>query len=683
MKSIRARLIMFFTGLITLTVIGLAGISIYSSASSLRSEAEIGLSSAAEEMTRFLNANLQAELAYLEGASHNPIITEDVPESEKISFFTEQLEATNFNSISYIEAGESAPNFATSGAEINLAEYDYLSTALNGEQIVSDVIVNENSGNAIITYAVPVIENGSIAGVLYGEQDAVFLTNLINEFDFEGHESTRTFIANREGTFQAHHEPGIVEMQLNLLGMADVEADEDVSEEEEEGESIEGLSILFENHIQHGETGYGDHTFAGEKILVGYAPIEGTNWVLAIEVDEADLLAELVQLRTILLVVSVFLLIVAIVATYFVSNTISKPLMTATGEIERLANYDLSEASNSALEKYAGRQDEIGTIIQSLTNMRRNLVGLIQMTGQLSEQVSAASQQLTATSQHSSNASGEVSSAIEDIASGASAQASDTEKGSEQVQELGALMDNNKSLVTTVMDATGHVSELKNDGLESLRDLVEKTEVNTKSIKEIKEMIVTTDASAEKIASASQMIRGISEQTNLLALNAAIEAARAGEAGQGFAVVANEVRKLAEQSNDFTEEIVTIIQELTEKTKNSVKTMNLVDENTSSQLTSLETTNAQFTGIDGAVEKMKQAMTNMLESDHLMQDKKEEIIHLINNLSAISEQNAASTQEATASVQEQTASMAEIAHSSEELAKLAEKMQESISKFKL
>jgi methyl-accepting chemotaxis protein len=244
-------------------------------------------------------------------------------------------------------------------------------------------------------------------------------------------------------------------------------------------------------------------------------------------------------------------------------------------------------------------------------------------------------------------------------------------------------MDNNKSLVTTVMDATGHVSELKNDGLESLRDLVEKTEVNTKSIKEIKEMIVTTDASAEKIASASQMIRGISEQTNLLALNAAIEAARAGEAGQGFAVVANEVRKLAEQSNDFTEEIVTIIQELTEKTKNSVKTMNLVDENTSSQLTSLETTNAQFTGIDGAVEKMKQAMTNMLESDHLMQDKKEEIIHLINNLSAISEQNAASTQEATASVQEQTASMAEIAHSSEELAKLAEKMQESISKFKL
>ncbi|UTR13178.1 methyl-accepting chemotaxis protein [Salipaludibacillus sp. LMS25] len=677
MKTIKTRLIIFFTSLITLTVIGLAGISIFGSASSLRSEAEIGLSSAAEEMTRFLNANLQVELAYLEGTSHNAIITEDVPESEKVAFFTEQLETMNFNSISYIEVGESAPSFATSDAEVNLADYEYLDLALEGEHVVSDVMVNEHSGNAIITFAVPVLENGSISGVLYGEQDAFFLTNLIKDFEFEGHDSTRTFIANREGTFQAHHEPGIVEMQLNLLAMADGEVDKEVSVD-----SLEELSLLFENHIQHGESGYGEHTFAGDKILVGYAPVEGTNWMLAIEVDEADILAELVQLTTILLAVSAFFLIVAIAGTYVVSNTIGKPLMIATGEIERLANYDLSEASNSALEKYAGRRDEIGTIIQSLTNMRRNLVGLIQMTGQLSEQVSAASQQLTATSQHSSNAAGEVSSAIEDIASGASAQAADTEKGSEQVQELGALMDNNKYLVTTVLDSTGHVSELKDDGLASLKDLVEKTEVNTTSIKEIKEMIVTTDASAEKIASASQMIKGISEQTNLLALNAAIEAARAGEAGQGFAVVADEVRKLAEQSNDFTEEIVTIIQELTEKTKNSVKTMDLVDDNTSSQLDSLEKTNAQFAGIDEAVEKMKQAMTNMMESEHLMQDKKEEIVQLINNLSAISEQNAASTQEATASVQEQTASMSEIAHSSEELANLAEKMQESISKFK-
>ncbi|MCR6109179.1 methyl-accepting chemotaxis protein [Bacillus sp. A301a_S52] len=677
MKSIKTRFILIFGGLIILTVMGLTGISIYESSSALRSEGRIAISDEAESITRYLNARMQSELTYLKGIVQHPILTEDVPNNEKVAYFTEQLEATNFNGLSFIEAGGNAPIFSTEGTAVNLANDEAFATALNGEEVVTDVIVNENSGHAFLAFAVPVLEDGQVVGVLYGEKDAIWLSELINEFDFEGHESTRAFIANGEGTFQAHYEFEFVESELNVLEMGNVSLGE-------KGEgSLDELSLLFENQIQHGEAGYGEHTFSGDDVLVGYAPVTGKDWMFALEVDEADLLSSLVRLTTILLSVSGFFLLVAIGVTYFVSNAISRPLVTATGEIERLANYDLSEATDDKLKKYAGRQDEIGTIVQSLTNMRSNLVGLIQMTGQLSEQVSAASQQLTATSQHSSNAASEVSSAIEDIASGATDQATDTEKGSEQVQELGTLMDNNKFLVTTVMDATGHVSELKNDGLESLRDLVEKTEVNTKSIKEIKEMIVTTDASAEKIASASQMIRGISEQTNLLALNAAIEAARAGEAGQGFAVVANEVRKLAEQSNDFTEEIVTIIQELTEKTKNSVKTMNLVDENTSSQLSSLETTNAQFTGIDGAVEKMKQAMTNMMESDHLMQDKKEEIIHLINNLSAISEQNAASTQEATASVQEQTASMAEIAHSSEELANLAEKMQESISKFKL
>ncbi|WP_419095854.1 methyl-accepting chemotaxis protein [Halalkalibacter suaedae] len=315
--------------------------------------------------------------------------------------------------------------------------------------------------------------------------------------------------------------------------------------------------------------------------------------------------------------------------------------------------------------------------------MRESFGQLINSTGDIAGQVSASSEQLTATSQQAVSAAEEVANTIDEIASGATGQAKDTEKGAAQILELGNLIEQDQKYVASLVESTDNVSVLKDEGLDSLKELIEKTSTNTKSIKEIKEIILTTNASAEKIASASQMIKSISEQTNLLALNAAIEAARAGEAGKGFAVVADEVRKLAEQSNEFTEDIVKIIQELTMKTENAVSTMDLVDENTTSQVKSLESTNTKFVGIAEAIQTMTEAMSRITDSGQDMQVKKDELISLIDNLSAIAEENAASTEEASASVEEQTASMNELATSSEELAKLAEKMQESISKFKI
>lgn len=202
------------------------------------------------------------------------------------------------------------------------------------------------------------------------------------------------------------------------------------------------------------------------------------------------------------------------------------------------------------------------------------------------------------------------------------------------------------------------------------------------SAKELQEIIVNTNESAEKIESASQMIRNIAEQTNLLALNAAIEAARAGEAGRGFAVVAEEIRKLAEQSNAFTEEIATIIKELTDKTGHAVHTIQEVGKTAASQVESVELTNAKFKGIDGVIEKMKDIIIEINQSGQVMEEKKNEVIGIIENLSAISQENAAGTEEASASVEEQTASMEEITNASDRLAKLAEEMQESIAKFK-
>jgi len=179
------------------------------------------------------------------------------------------------------------------------------------------------------------------------------------------------------------------------------------------------------------------------------------------------------------------------------------------------------------------------------------------------------------------------------------------------------------------------------------------------------------------------MINSIAKQTDLLALNAAIEAARAGESGKGFAVLAEEIRKLSEQSNKFTLDISNIIEELTFKTGNAVEKMKQAGVVVEAQAKCVELTNNKFHGINNAIDKMKEVIDNINHSGREMDHKKEEIIGILENLSAISQENAAGTEEASASVEEQTASMEEIANAGKVLATLAEQMKESILRFKL
>lgn len=337
--------------------------------------------------------------------------------------------------------------------------------------------------------------------------------------------------------------------------------------------------------------------------------------------------------------------------------------------------------SNPIPQDLIDKTDEFGEISQAVSTMQNSVKDVIKSVIESSEQLAASSQDLTATSQQSAVAADEIARVIEDIANGASEQAKDTEQGALSISHLGDLVVQNKDDIQNLNMATEKVNTLKDQGLEIMKDLVEKTHINSQSSKEVQEIIIETNESADRIVSASEMIQSIAEQTNLLALNAAIEASRAGDAGRGFAVVADEIRKLAEQSNQFTSEISTIIKDLTDKTSSGVKTMEGLEQIVSSQSESVEMTNNKFHGIAEAIEEMQQLINRVGESSDEIAGKKEEVVGIIEQLSAISEENAAGTQEASASVEEQTASMGEIANSSEELARIAEELNSRVGQF--
>ena len=378
---------------------------------------------------------------------------------------------------------------------------------------------------------------------------------------------------------------------------------------------------------------------------------------------------------TSILVVSI---IIAVLILLYMSKNVAKPIKSLSAMMDQVSKGNLTTEKISVKNR-----DEIGMLVSASCLMVDELIALISDIAKNSENIASTSLELTAFSQQSASASEEIAKSIMEIAKGASEQAQDTEKAANDTLNIGKVLDENKIYIEKVKMATSEIEIRKEDGIQVIKDLIEKTEENNMAAQIVYGIIIKNNENAEKIESASGMIQNIADQTNLLALNAAIEAARAGEAGRGFAVVAEEIRKLAEQSNSFTKEIKTIIDELKNQSHFAVETMNNVKKIVEKQSTSVYMTERQFVLISDAVGSTKNIIGDISESSEKLDSLKDSILNVMQGLSALAEQNAASTQEVSASVEELSASSQDISHSSEDLTQIANLLVEKIQKFKV
>lgn len=284
------------------------------------------------------------------------------------------------------------------------------------------------------------------------------------------------------------------------------------------------------------------------------------------------------------------------------------------------------------------------TLAQS-THMEK----IIQTARQTISHLKNSAQSLDKTSASIVQASNEVNRAIEDIAGSTSSQAADTENGADQVKVLGHILSEQSDYMEQLNEATVKAGGLRETSMANLSSLTENTQLSINNVKEIEAMIHSTSQSVEKIEAASAEIASISEQTNLLALNASIEAARAGEEGKGFAVVAEEIRKLAEKSHLFNEEIVEVISNLTKQAKEAVGAVGNLRAITKQQEGSLGETNQQFDSLSESIALLEKVIKSVAEAGKKMEEKSEDLINIMQSLSASSEENAATTEEISAS----------------------------------
>ncbi len=618
----------------------------------------------AEEGIKLFEANMSCDLNILQEVA-NRARTQTMDWDTQRDSLIYDVSRLNYTEMGIVTPDGTA-RFLSDKVEA-VGDEDYIKKAFQGDASFSDIIVDKVTNQPIIMIAAPIKADNRVVGLLIAKKPSTFLSYIIRDMGFG--ENGYAFIIDEEGTILAHKNIDYVMERRSIF--KDIET----------GGDLKNAGLAFKE-LGIGNKGLVNYDLLGSKRYMGAVPIPDTNWTIAIGALESDVLGGLSALKiSILIGTGVFLLIGLIIAMAM-GKSISKPITEYSKVIDKFANYDLRFDENSGALKYLKRKDEIGAIGNSLVTMQKNLVMLISKISETSQHVASSSEELTATSEQSATAAEEVARAIDDMAKGAGDQAKDTENGAVSIEGLANLIEESMKAIVKLNVTVDEVARLKNEGLDIIEDLVDKTKKSGEAAGGIYEIIVNTDKSAEEIENASDMIKSIAEQTNLLALNAAIEAARAGEAGRGFAVVAQEIRKLAEESNKFTEEISKIISELLEKTDSAVKTMGEVGEIVKSQTNSVSMSNEKFQGIADLIEEIKTLLENINKSEEEMVGKKDEVIKVMENLSAISEENAAGSEEASASVEEQTAAVQEIANASEALAQLASEMQEAIIKFK-
>lgn len=443
--------------------------------------------------------------------------------------------------------------------------------------------------------------------------------------------------------------------------------------------SVEATGEVTERVLVNAERYFGEANILGEDLQTAYRPIVSEDgeilgmWFTAASQEAInDTMSSI--LWQVLLFTGTVVVLVAIFILIFMRN-IRRRIRNLISGLRKAGEGDLSETIDIQ------GHDELSLIANSFNQMSENLRGLLNNLKEASEHLSSSSEELSATSLQSTQSASEVKRSVEEISKGAMSQADDTERGAMGIASLGDLIDHEQGYVSDMNKIAEGINKLKDEGMTLVKELVSKTEENQLVTTEVRDMIQKTNASTEKIENASGMIRNISEQTNLLALNASIEAARAGEGGKGFAVVADEIRKLAEQSNTFSEEIHTIINKLSDETSDAVEKMKQSEKTMAVQAGSVNDTTETFNGLAVNIEKMRDKINQLNKSGEQMAAKKQAIVSIIENLSAISEENAASTEEMTAAIQQQASAMEEIAKSSEDLANLAEEMENNVSRF--
>jgi len=755
-NSMRGKLLMFFLALSLIPLIIVGVFAFIQSQNALREKTTNQLQMLANNNTATIKDWLESRKKDIIVMSYNARIQTLEPESAKTAIDQFSSGWGRYETMAVTDL--SGKSIATNdNSQMDLGDRQYVKDALAGNVVISEPVVSKATGNLVLAVAAPLKRDGNTVGVVLATVPTTYIANLMSSAQLG--DTGEAYLINSEGFFitpSRFTEELIREGKVKTRSELELQIDTYASQQ--------GLA---------GNTGLSEYKdYRGVDVIGAYSYLPEQKWAIIAEQNSSEAFAAVNQLRNVILGLIAISLIVIIILAIIIANSISKPIQTmagaaslmAQGKINQQINYkskdeigeladsfremiDFQKAMANSAEGLSNgdltvdvapksEEDVLGVAFERMIKNLREALGQVasnahnlnnassqlaqasdqagQATSQIAttiQQVARGTTQQTEAATHSAASVEQLRRAIENVSKGAQAQAEAVSKMASLTGSLSSSIQQVAGNANAVSVESNNAATAAREGSTTVADTVQGMETIREKVGFSAQKVQEMGNRSDQIGAIVETIDDIASQTNLLALNAAIEAARAGEHGKGFAVVADEVRKLAERSSSATKEIGDLIKGIQTTVSEAVSAMN---ESASEVETGAERASRAGTALENilkaaiAVNEQAQLAADAVSqmgslSNELvaaaddvsaiveentaateeMAAGSSEITQAIDNIASVSEENSAAVEEVSASAEEMSAQVEEVTASAQSLSDMADLLQKTVDKFKL
>lgn len=440
-------------------------------------------------------------------------------------------------------------------------------------------------------------------------------------------------------------------------------------------EALEKWKRSFEIELRIGDVKMQEESFANARAAIARLQAITEAWANNRAAEMVNIIRGRLESAMIIFAVVV---VASSVGVFVIARSISKGIKGTKERLDVLATNDLS-----ATVPETKARDEIGQMSRSFGKMQQNLRSVITTLYAQSDELAESCESMNAATTQASESMETIKNAAGELAATATQTAGDVENIASDMNRLDAIMGDSVDSTKALAEASDLIRRASAEGMKIVENLTSVNNDCVAAFDSIFEGIASVEGSANRISDASELISSIAGQTNLLSLNASIEAARAGDAGRGFSVVAEEIRKLSDESEQNVSTINSLLDELQVNTRSAIDKSEMVKGFVEAQNESVAKTRESFEGIVAAIDDVNRAVSLLSEVNSRLSQGFEGIGNLVSNLSAASEENAATAEELSATSDMVARNVEALGSTEAQIDRAAAALTEIVKKFKM